>query len=255
MTESSELTESISILPLAIVEDPKTTYERIKTNTRFCFLMFICFVEFGRYYCIDLVSPLQVDIMNVFLQQFQQYGINNSQYNALYAAYSFPNVILPFFMGYVIDKVGRPICFLVFLSLVTLGQCTFAISAHPSLNSFWLALAGRFLFGAFGKSVTGNLTIFVVTQSAYLSEWFKTRELALALGFVTCLSRSGTVLNFLVASKTLALSKSVGFALWVGTFLMLISVVSGLISLLIDQHVSIKSHYNPKQAKSRNHFK
>ena len=154
-------------------------------------------------------------------------------------------------MGYVIDKVGRPICFLVFLSLVTLGQCTFAISAHPSLNSFWLALAGRFLFGAFGKSVTGNLTIFVVTQSAYLSEWFKTRELALALGFVTCLSRSGTVLNFLVASKTLALSKSVGFALWVGTFLMLISVVSGLISLLIDQHVSIKSHYNPKQAKSR----
>ena len=59
-------------------------------------------------------------------------------------------------MGYVIDMVGRPVCFMVFLFLVAFGQSIFALSAHRSIDSFWLAIIGRFLFGAFGKSVTGN---------------------------------------------------------------------------------------------------
>ena len=60
-------------------------------------------------------------------------------------------------MGYVIDMIGRPICFIIFLILVAIGQSIFAISAHESINSYWLAILGRFLFGAFGKSATGNL--------------------------------------------------------------------------------------------------
>ena len=74
--------------------------------------------------------------------------------------------------------------------------------------------------------------------------------MALALGLVTCIARSGTVLNFVIAAPVFNLTKSLAISFWVGTFLMEISVIMGLITLLIDQYVSKKTHYNPEHAKT-----
>lgn len=71
--------------------------------------------------------------------------------------YALPNTIFPFFMGYVIDVIGRPYCFVIFIFVVALGQSIFSLSAHSAISSYGLAIAGRFLFGAFGKSVSGSL--------------------------------------------------------------------------------------------------
>ena len=43
-------------------------------------------------------------------------------------------------MGYVIDMMGRPICFIILLILVATGQSIFARSAHQTINSYWLAI-------------------------------------------------------------------------------------------------------------------
>ncbi len=61
--------------------------------------------------------------------------------------YAFPNLIFPFLMGYVIDRVGRRMCLIFFVFFVTMGQALFAVSAMKSINSYWLAVAARFLFG------------------------------------------------------------------------------------------------------------
>jgi hypothetical protein len=154
--------------------------------------------------------------------------------------------------GYFIDLLGRPLCLSVFLVLVTIGQVVFSVSAHDSINSYWLAIIGRLLFGAFGKSVTGNLFLqFLVAQSAYITDWFRTRELALGLGMATCIGRAGTVLNFFIAYKTYSLTKSIAFAFWCGTLLIELSVISGISAILIDQHVEIKTNYTAKQAQSK----
>ncbi len=34
--------------------------------------------------------------------------MNDFQYNLLCAAYAAPNLVVPFVMGYVADKIGRP---------------------------------------------------------------------------------------------------------------------------------------------------
>ena len=89
-----------------------------------------------------------------------------------------------------------------------------------------------------------------MAQSSYISDWFKYRELALALGMTICIARIGSVLNFAVASKTYETSKSLAFSFWFGTLMMGISLLAGLISVLIDQNVEIKSKYTAEQSKS-----
>ena len=140
----------------------------------------------------------------------------------------------------------------MFIVLVTIGQTVFSISAHDSINAYWLAIIGRGLFGAFGKSVAGNfLSYSLVAQSAYVTDWFRTKELALALGMTTCVARAGTVLNFLIAHKTYSLTHSIAFAFWCGTLIMELSVISGILAILIDQHIEIKAEYTAKQAQSK----
>ncbi len=81
--------------------------------------------------------------------------------------YAFPNLVLPFVMGYAIDYIGRPLGIIMFIFAVSMGQALFAFSAHTTINSYWIAVIGRFFFGAFGKSVSGIL--FCVTHENHLT--------------------------------------------------------------------------------------
>ena len=218
------------------LDSKREKYRDLQGKYRFAFLFLVCFAEFGRYYCVDLVAPLQDDIK-------RSYDISNTQYNALYSVYALPNMVLPFLMGYVIDYVGRPMALVTFIFFVGLGQSLFAWSAHETINSYVIALIGRFFFGAFGKSVA-------VAQSAYISDWFKNRELALGFAMTICIARSGTVLNFIIAPKIYNETGSLAFAFWVGTAMMGLSWIAGIGCVLIDQHVEMKSGYTAEQEKT-----
>ena len=108
--------------------------------------------------------------------------------------YSVPNVILPFFGGYFIDKLGVRRMLLVFVSLVTAGQALFAlgVSLHDrslgvhDMKSWYVMFAGRVLFGLGGESMT-------VAQSTFIVEWFKVRIiLTCFLCFLSSLSHTFT---------------------------------------------------------------
>lgn len=72
--------------------------------------------------------------------------VNAADYANLYSWYSYPNVILCFFGGYLIDSVfGIRLGAIIFAGLICLGQVIFAGGAF--LNQFWLMVFGRFVFG------------------------------------------------------------------------------------------------------------
>lgn len=84
------------------------------------------------------------------------------QFNALYSVYSFPNIVLPFLGGYLVDRLGLTVAAMSFLSFCLLGQLLFAISA--SIESYPLALVGRIFFGFGGESMSVALSTILVSE-------------------------------------------------------------------------------------------
>jgi MFS family permease len=76
------------------------------------------------------------------------------EFNLLYSVYSFPNIVLPFFGGYLVDFIGVRIGICIFSGLVCLGQAIFAFSAD--IGSYPVALVGRIVFGLGGESLNGQ---------------------------------------------------------------------------------------------------
>ncbi len=73
-------------------------------------------------------------------------GYSDGNNKILYSVYSWPNCILAFFGGFIIDKVtGVRLGAVIFCGLVFLGHCVFCIGVQ--VKSFPLAVIGRFIFG------------------------------------------------------------------------------------------------------------
>ena len=72
--------------------------------------------------------------------------IDITSYTLLYSLYSWPNVVLSVFGGFLLDRVfGVRLGAIIFSILVCAGQLVFALGAY--FNSFITMLAGRFIFG------------------------------------------------------------------------------------------------------------
>jgi len=139
----------------------------------------------GNYYCFDNPEALSEQLKKEFADT--KYGEKWQSWFALfYSVYSFPNVILPFFGGYLVDKLGVIKMLVIFNIFLLGGQCVFAIGGN--LKSIPIMLAGRVIFGFGGENLT-------VAQSALMAAWFKNKELAFALGVCLSLSRLGSVAN------------------------------------------------------------
>ena len=86
------------------------------------------------------------------------------QFMNLYAWYSWPNVVLSFIGGFLIDKVfGVRLGASIFSLFLIAGQFVFAAGAF--INVHWLCYLGRFIFGIGGESLA-------VAQNTYTVKWF-----------------------------------------------------------------------------------
>ncbi|XP_071798921.1 lysosomal dipeptide transporter MFSD1-like [Asterias amurensis] len=201
--------------------DPRSAWHRYTFV-----LALVCLLSFGSYYCYDTPSALE-DIIK------EDLNVNTSQYVLLYSLYSWPNVILCFFGGFLIDKVfGIRVGTLVFGGFVLAGQCVFALGAL--LDNFTCMLAGRFIFGLGGENLA-------VAQNTYAVTWFKEKELNLVFGLQLSFSRIGSTLNMNVNkpiydtfNTDLEPYTRLGFTLFVGAAMCLFSVICGIIIGLLD---------------------
>lgn len=149
-------------------------------------------------------------------------------FNNLYSVYSWPNVVLPFFGGYLSDRLGTRLMLLVFLLFITLGQAIFAVGASlPGMAAWYVMWAGRTVFGFGGESLS-------VAQSALIASWFGGKELAFALGLNLSLARLGSVINDKV-SNYLASDYSVPTAFWAGFGVCLLSLLAGAATYALDE--------------------
>uniref|UniRef100_A0A8C3V5I3 Lysosomal dipeptide transporter MFSD1 n=1 Tax=Catharus ustulatus TaxID=91951 RepID=A0A8C3V5I3_CATUS len=147
---------------------------------RLLVLALMCFLGFGSYFCYDNPAALQTQVQ-------RDMKVNTAQFMALYAWYSWPNVVLCFFGGFLIDRVfGIRLGTIIFSIFVCVGQVVFALGAL--FNTFWLMEVGRFIFGIGGESLA-------VAQNTYAVSWFKGKELNLVFGLQLSMARIGSTVN------------------------------------------------------------
>lgn len=104
---------------------------------RYFALIFMCLLGFGSYFCYDVAGSLQKQIV-------KDMEVSVSEYSQLYAWYSWPNTILCFFGGFLIDRVfGIRLGAIIFSGIIFVGQLVFA--AGGLLNLYWVMIAGRFM--------------------------------------------------------------------------------------------------------------
>ncbi|GIY28609.1 major facilitator superfamily domain-containing protein 1 [Caerostris extrusa] len=154
-----------------------------KPAHRYFALIFMCFLGFGSYFCYDNPGALQDQIMN-------DMRVSTLQFSYLYAWYSWPNVVLCFFGGFLIDRVfGIRLGAIIFSFFILAGQFVFALGAL--VDKYWVMEAGRFIFGIGGESLA-------VAQNTYAVSWFKGRELNMVFGIQLSFARVGSTVNFKV---------------------------------------------------------
>lgn len=194
---------------------------------RYIALALICLLGFGNYFCYDTPGALEVPIENAM-------SIGTSEFTSLYALYSWPNVIMCFFGGLLIDKVlGIRLGAIVFLVLLVIGQLLFALGAFT--GHFWLMQVGRFVYGLGGESLC-------VAQNTYVVAWFKGRELNTVFGFQITVSRAGSTLAYNTMHLVYNHSRSsyspqfaLGYTLLVAGLTCIISLIASLILAAQDK--------------------
>uniref|UniRef100_H3AYP1 Lysosomal dipeptide transporter MFSD1 n=1 Tax=Latimeria chalumnae TaxID=7897 RepID=H3AYP1_LATCH len=159
---------------MSAVTDPRRLLHRLIV------LLFMCLLGFGSYFCYDNPAALQTEVQS-------DMKVNTAAFMQLYAWYSWPNVVLCFFGGFLLDRVfGIRLGTVIFCLFVCVGQVIVATGAL--INAFWLMEVGRFVFGIGGESLA-------VAQNTYAVSWFKGKELNLVFGLQLSMARVGSTVN------------------------------------------------------------
>ena len=206
-----------------------------RASHRFMVLGFICFLSFGSYFCYDNPAALQASIEN-------DMHVNKEHFMFLYSWYSWPNVVLCFFGGFLIDRVfGIRIGTLVFSVFVLVGQVVFALGAY--YGSFTTMIVGRFIFGIGGESLA-------VAQNTYAVGWFKGNELNMVFGLQLSFSRVGSTVNMNIMQPIYAQftkifkepagesHKVLGYSLLFAGLFCVLSLIAGLFMAYFDKRAS-----------------
>lgn len=143
-------------------------------------------------------------------------GGSSFKYNMLYSMYSYPNIILPFFSGVMIDKLGLKTSLNILFGLCIIGQSLFVLGGYiGDTTGLVFALIGRTFFGIGNESLS-------IVQSLFANLWFKGRELAFALAMGLSIGRLGSTSNNLLM-PIIAENSSLGTALLFGLSLVFFS--------------------------------
>lgn len=203
---------------------------RANNNIKICgciplnYVILVCimFITFGSYWVFDIPGSIPDQLKAWF-----GHGYSDGNNKILYSVYSWPNCILAFFGGFIIDKItGVRLGALIFCGLVLLGHCVFSLGVQ--FKSFPLAVIGRFIFGLGGESLT-------VAQNTYTIRWFDGDRLALAFGIVVAFSRVGTAVNFGVSPVLADEDNGVPLTVWFGAGMCFLSFLFCCFAAYLDK--------------------
>jgi len=175
---------------------------------RWLILALLFLTTFGSLFAYDTVGVLQDSIASNL--KISEFGLSILENIAV-----IPNIILPLLSGFIIDRYGIRLTFLVFTILVASGQLLICLGiSHLSLP---LLLLGRFIFGLGYHSQ-------YVAKSVLISRWADKSEMSFALSLSLFLSKLGTEFNVL-ASPSLKESSGLSSPFQLGLVLTLLQIV------------------------------
>ena len=170
----------------------------------------------GSYFAYDSIGALAPLII-------EGLGVDREAIGLMYSFYSWPNVVMVFVGGFLIDRFGTKRMSLVFSALIVVGASL--VAAAPTLG--WMIL-GRTIFGIGSESL-------VVCQNAILAKWFKGKELAFAFGLALTFMRLGTLFSFNVEAAIAAAFDSWRAALWAAALLCGLSLLCNLVYIFLEK--------------------
>lgn len=190
-------------------------------------LVIMCFLSFGSYFCYDNPAALQDSML-------RDLKLSEGQFMLFYSLYSWPNVILCFFGGFLIDRtLGVRLGAITFSIFVTIGQVLFALGSL--MDSFILMCAARFIFGVGGESLA-------VAQNTYAVKWFHGKELNMVFGLQLSFSRVGSTVNMNVMQPLYSFIdenthgyRCLGIVLFVGAITCVFSLLCAITLAFLDK--------------------
>lgn len=183
---------------------------------RWIVLFFISLAMFGNYYVYDSISPL-ADLLK------SQLNFSDKNIGLLNGIYSFPNIIMVFIGGIIIDRIGTKKGSFLFslLCMIGAGITTF------SNGSIVVMALGRLIFGLGAESL-------IVAITTVLAKWFKGKELSFAFGLNLTIARLGTFSALNSPTWAKSLYSYWQYPLLVATGMSVISFLAVVIYIFID---------------------
>jgi MFS family permease len=148
---------------------------------RFLMLFFTICVVFSGYFSYDLPGVTSEELKREPLR------LSNVQLGLLFSVYALPNSFLPLFSGMFFTVLGVWRGVILIGCIISLG--VFIVAVGVSLNSFWIMLVGRIVYGIGGESMFVGVDVLA-------TEWFKEHELGLAYGLVQAAGQAGSFAAF-----------------------------------------------------------
>mmetsp|Transcript_2454 Transcript_2454/g.4501 ORF Transcript_2454/g.4501 Transcript_2454/m.4501 type:complete len:555 (+) Transcript_2454:73-1737(+) len=145
-------------------------------------------------------------------------------FNLLFTVSYFPNMILPFFGGAIVDRYGEANCLLFYCIVVLLGQILTSFGVFvASWKYMW---AGRFVFGCGAQNL-------IVANASLISKWFSGSQ-GLALGLSNVCSYGGVIFANIL-SPMLANTFRPSFSFWLGATMELVAIVLAVFIVVLDK--------------------
>ncbi|CAO3702999.1 unnamed protein product [Rhizopus stolonifer] len=189
-------------------------YKLIALVTALCF-------PIGSHFSTSALSAMKAQIKT-------NLHINNTQYGIISSSVSIITTIFPIFGGIFIDMFGSVWGTLAVNFVVIIGSLLTALAAK--YHSFELMVAGRVIFGI-------GSGLIVTMQESILSKWFRTQNLAIAIGLQLSISRLATFLGTLVANPIAKTTGDWVWAFWLSFIICCFSIIMNVIYALVVRHL------------------
>mmetsp|Transcript_19072 Transcript_19072/g.31239 ORF Transcript_19072/g.31239 Transcript_19072/m.31239 type:complete len:522 (-) Transcript_19072:1790-3355(-) len=203
----------------------ETFFTRDNVYCRYLVLALACVLVVGGPHEYDVVGAVEEPLRS-------RLGLSDSEFALLYSVYSLPNIVLVFFAGILLDRMGVRLSTLLFAGLVFIGSILVASGAY--LSSFATVLFGRVVFAMGAESI-------YVAQNSIIANWFEDRGLSLAMGLGTSAMRLGTYVAFATSGPLFSYG-SVIYPLAFATLTCGLSFIAAIAYWWIEEH-SVSSRH------------
>ncbi|ORZ25650.1 major facilitator superfamily domain-containing protein [Absidia repens] len=190
-----------------------------------------------QYKIIALVTALLLPLGSHFSQSAlgamkksikSELGIDNTRYGVLSSSVSIINTVFPIAGGLFIDMFGSVWGTLAVNVLIIIGSLLTAIAGK--YTSFPLMIVGRVIFGI-------GSGLIVTMQESLLSKWFRTNNLAIAIGLQLSISRLATFLGTLVSNPIAKATGDWVWPFWLSFIICAFSIAMNVVYALIVKNL------------------